>query len=415
MKVLWFTPTPALAEEYLNMNFIGGGWIKSLEKELRDKIDLSLAFYLKEKIAPFSIGNSKYFPIYKNGNGLVSRIVKKVFGLLESEQDISQFLKIIEDVQPDVIHVHGTEFNFGLIQRHTKVPVVVSIQGNITVYQHKYYSGMTYWQVLRYSKLKNWLLFGTKINSFTHLKRQAAREQEILKLSFNLIGRTAWDKRVCKILSPQSRYFHNDEILRDEFYRNEWSASWDNKPTSILRLFTTAGDTLYKGIETVIYCAALLDNSGINYQWEVAGMEKNDEIVLIATKSTGQKLSNNLRFIGKNKVDKLIERMLETHIYVACSHIDNSPNSLCEAQILGIPCIATNAGGTSSLLLDGVEGVLIQDGDPYAMAGAIIELKENYGTALGYGKNARITALKRHNKSIIVGDLINIYNGVKTK
>ena len=77
------------------------------------------------------------------------------------------------------------------------------------------------------------------------------------------------------------------------------------------------------------------------------------------------------------------------HIYIAISHIENSPNSLCEALILGAPCIATNAGGTSSLIEDGNNGILIQDGDAYSMAGAIIELTENYNIAIDYGNSAR--------------------------
>lgn len=40
------------------------------------------------------------------------------------------------------------------------------------------------------------------------------------------------------------------------------------------------------------------------------------------------------------------------------SHIENSPNNLCEAMILGMPCIATDAGGTSTLLSNMKDGLL---------------------------------------------------------
>ena len=38
---------------------------------------------------------------------------------------------------------------------------------------------------------------------------------------------------------------------------------------------------------------------------------------------------------------------------------------------------------------DNEDGILIQDGDPYVMAGAIIELMNNYEKAIFYGQNAR--------------------------
>lgn len=43
---------------------------------------------------------------------------------------------------PDVIHIHGTEDNFGLVQRFVKIPVLISIQGLLTVYTTKFYTGI---------------------------------------------------------------------------------------------------------------------------------------------------------------------------------------------------------------------------------------------------------------------------------
>ena len=99
-------------------------------------------------------------------------------------------------------------------------------------------------------------------------------------------------------------------------------------------------------------------------------------------------------------------------MYISTSHIENSPNSLCEAQILGMPCIATDAGGTVSLIDDNKEGIVIQDGDPFVMAGAIVEMINNYKKAIVYGENGRKTALERHNPQKITQDLLNIYNSL---
>lgn len=88
--------------------------------------------------------------------------------------------------------------------------------------------------------------------------------------------------------------------------------------------------------------------------------------------------------------------------------IENSPNSLCEAMLLGLPIIVSYAGGTSSILNNGEEGILVQDGYPYSLAGAIIEVANNFPMA----KNVRTHAEERHDKNKIVNNLINTYNSI---
>lgn len=405
MKVLWFTITPSLSDEHINDLSTGGSWVKSLEKVMQTNIDLSIAFYTTKNAAPFKYGNSHYYPMQKYKMGFLSKLINRIFNKLESENDIKLYLEIIENVKPDVIHIHGTETPFGLIQKYTKVPVLVSIQGNITVYQHKYYSGISPFDIFKYSSFKSLFFLRTFNLKYSYFKKQAKREQEILNCSKYIIGRTHWDRRISKVLSPSSTYFHNDEILRDAFYENKWIPSKNNE----LVLMTTNGPNIYKGIETLIFSANLLESLNINFKWKVAGLNLNDEIVNIACKSIGQKISKNIVFLGSLKVQSLVNEMLNSDIYISISHIENSPNSLCEALLLGLPCIATCAGGTQSLLVDSEDGILIQDGDPYVMTGAILELNTNKNSAVLFGKKAREKALIRHNKDKIKKELLSIY------
>jgi len=155
-----------------------------------------------------------------------------------------------------------------------------------------------------------------------------------------------------------------------------------------------------------------LDTNKIDYEWRLAGLHITDDVVKIAAGSTGKPISKSINFMGKLDEQPLLDGLLHSHIYINISHIENSPNSLCEAQILGLPCIATFAGGTSSLLEDNKEGILIQDGDPYSMAGAIMELWDDYDKAIAFGKNSRERALRRHDPLKITNDLLEIYKNV---
>jgi glycosyltransferase involved in cell wall biosynthesis len=81
-------------------------------------------------------------------------------------------------------------------------------------------------------------------------------------------------------------------------------------------------------------------------------------------------------------------------------------------MLLGMPIIATFAGGIPTTVENKKEGLLVQDGDPYALAGAILELKENSNYANELGNNARAKAMCRHNPDKIVNKLLNIYSSI---
>lgn len=409
MKVLWFSPTPSLAEDYINKEPSTGGWIRSLEKEMQNKVDLSIAFYSDEPLIKIKNAQTNYYPISSTQQKKwISKIKSRFIAEIEPKADLEKYKEIIEKAQPDVIHIHGTEHPFGLIQKITKIPTVISLQGIISVYELKFFSGISFWDILKYCRTKDFLSPSHYLKSFRSFQKRSAREKIIFSFSKNFIGRTNWDRRIAYVLSPCSNYFHNDEILKEDFYEGEWK----NELGDTLQLFTTTGSNLYKGVETIIHCANLLDENNIRFTWKVAGVNSTDQIVRIAQKITKKSLSPNIQFMGKANDIKLKESILNCNIYVCASHIENSPNSLCEALILGAPCISTDVGGISNLIKNEESGLLIQDGDPYSLAGAIIEMKENYSLAKSFGSNARTQSLIRHNKSIISNDLLNIYSSI---
>ena len=81
-------------------------------------------------------------------------------------------------------------------------------------------------------------------------------------------------------------------------------------------------------------------------------------------------------------------------------------------MLVGMPVIASFAGGTASLLTTKKEGILVQDGDPYVYAGAISYLYRHFDIAMSYGENARRRALERHNPERIGKQLLDAYQTV---
>jgi glycosyltransferase involved in cell wall biosynthesis len=412
MKVLWFSNTPANSDEFLGKELKGtGGWLKSLDTILQEKVDLHIAFYSNDKIDNFAHLKTSYYPIHKKSRNFIDKVKDRFTTKIIFREDLDKYLKIIDNVKPDIIHIHGTELPFGYIQEKTNIPVVISIQGNITVCKHKYFSGIeksylrwfdNFLQIIfkNTSFLKNYKRFG--IWEFG--------EQEILKRCKYIIGRTDWDRRITRVLAPNSKYFYVSEILRDSFYKQNALIQRKNKYV----ISTTNGNTLYKGFETLCHSISILNKSKFqDFEWRVAGIKETDSIVELVRKKLGKNYpEKNLLLMGSLNEKQLYSSLLETNLYVMTSHIENSPNNLSEAMILGIPCISTFAGGTGSIIENDVDGVLIQDGDPWGLAGAILELNSNPLKAKEMGERAKLKSLNRHNSDKVCEDLINAYNNI---
>lgn len=412
MKVLWFSNTPASGSEFLKIKGVGGGWLSSLDKELSHKIELHIAFYYPKYAEDFEHLGIFYHPICKK-NWKLEFILNRLRDNFIDKQDFIVYVNLINRIKPDLIHIHGTENPFGCIINKVDVPVVVSIQGNIAVIYHKFLSGI---------KKKGLSVIKSKLNriidfpyyhsfrkSYNECSKMRKREiQNFQDLKF-VIGRTDWDKRITRVLAPGSTYFQSEEILRDSFYEKKWGLVQGNK----LIIHTTNGNSPFKGFETLCHSLHLLNELNVEIEWRVAGIKEDDLIVKIVKKQLHKNYpKNGLVLLGVLNESELINRLLEANLYVMPSHIENSPNNLCEAMILGMPCIATFAGGTGSMLNDGHEGILIQDGDPWALAGAILELKNDPLKAINFGKAARVRALLKHNKASIIQNLIETYKTI---
>ena len=95
------------------------------------------------------------------------------------------------------------------------------------------------------------------------------------------------------------------------------------------------------------------------------------------------------------------------------SHIENSPNNLAEAMLVGLPCIASFAGGTNTYVENNISGIMFQSGDYYGLSGLILNLYGNPKKVEKISRNARLSSLKRHNKQTVKKQLLNAYESIQ--
>lgn len=418
MKVLWFTNTPCGATRILTgSNVTGGGWLYTLSKamSLLPDIDLHIAFYWGVKIDSFKHEGITYHPVLAEGEGRgYTRAVNRfrlIYGIDSSNVQIERLLTVINEISPNVIHIHGSEENFGLIsERIDSANVVLSIQGMMSPLYEKYYSGISKHESLKGDNFIKWLKCRNTEQEERCFKKKSEIEKRIFNNINNIIGRTFWDRRCSLSLNPNRKYFEVGEILREEFYKTAWEHTKHGKCI----IATTISNGIYKGLESVYKVAKILKDAGFTFEWNVIGVDESSSYAKLISNIYGIKASEVcINLLGRKNASEMVEIMKSSDIYVQVSHIENSPNSLCEAMVMGMPIIATFAGGTESILTNNIDGWLVQDGDSYVMSGSIMELYANQELSVKFANNAKEKARKRHDPELILNQLITVYNTIK--
>lgn len=417
MRILWFSNRPPSGATGAKKT-IGGSWIESLENELKEHADveLGIAFqYLSKEAKEIrsKTSSTRYFSVPRHPYSKISRWAHRFFLKSLSEKPLEDYLQIVDQFQPDLVLFFGTESDFPLIIPKLTMPSVIWFQGNLTVYERMFETGITIQETFRLEKLKSFLTGSTMYHNHQIFKKKVTREKKIFSFAQHFIGRTDWDRRIVSILSPQAEYHHCDESMREAFWMNQWHQK--SKRDKFI-ITTTIRGNLYKGLETVYEACSLVNHElEGKVEWRVIGVEENSVYAKAARRKVGIFSTSNshVNLLGTKTGNELVNELLNADLYIHPSHIENSPNGVQEAMLLGMPVIATNVGGTPSLLTDGKEGVLLQNKDPFALAGAILELYREPKKALSLGQNARKRALIRNDSKKICDDLLNIFEQVK--
>lgn len=96
----------------------------------------------------------------------------------------------------------------------------------------------------------------------------------------------------------------------------------------------------------------------------------------------------NLDFVGQVDHDKVFASYDAADIYLNGSEIDNQPLSLLEAFACGLPVVTTNAGGIPDIVTHDRNGLMVQRGDPEALAAAAIRLLQDQTSAKRIARQA---------------------------
>ena len=384
-----------------------GGWMYSLASVIvkEGQVALGIAsIYKGKEIIHKKINSIDYFLIPSKFNN--SRYEKKME---------AYWKKIVNDFEPSIVHLHGSEFYHSLsfIRACPSIKKVISIQGMVSVCEKYYYGGIPYADLIKNTTIIEIMRRSSLFEKKRKMKKRGEGECEMIKKVNHIIGRTRWDEYHVKTINPKAKYHFCNEILRKPFYCNRWKYS-QCKPH---RIFISQAGYPIKGLHQVIKAFPIVLKYYPDAEIIVAGKDiiKNETFKdKLRISGYGKyirklinlyKLENKIHFTGFLDEENMCKAYLNSNLFICPSAIENSPNSLGEAQLLGMPCIASYVGGVPDMM-KGQEKWLYRF-EEYEMLAQLIckafEIRQPI---------SNLDAKERHSINNTYQSIINIYNSI---
>ena len=255
---------------------------------------------------------------------------------------------------PDVVHIHGSEYTHGYewCEIGGTENVVMSVQGLLGAYERHLWGGVT-------GKDRNIDTFRDVIkrDGFRHMTRdwhrRAEEERRFIAGLRHVIGRTDWDRSHIWAINPEIQYHYGGETLRDSFYVNRW----DYDKCTPHSIFLSQASAPLKGADMVFRALPLVLREFPDAKIRIAGYDivnvpwyrRNSYSEYMGRLLTKLGISDKVTFTGLLSEKEMCDEYLKANVFVCASAIENSPNSLGEAQMLRMPHLASVAGGTPEI------------------------------------------------------------------
>ena len=130
----------------------------------------------------------------------------------------------------------------------------------------------------------------------------------------------------------------------------------------------------------------------------------------IASQIAAAGLSERFHLLGV--IDEPEELLAELAVVVQPSDVETTSRVVLEAMMQARPIVATDVGGTATLLRHGVSGMLTPPGDAARIAAEVARLLDDPGRAAAMGDTARQAALAGYDADTMAAGVDDVYRAV---
>jgi len=188
-----------------------------------------------------------------------------------------------------------------------------------------------------------------------------------------------------------------------EFARSPLAQAHD---TAIVGLFVGRIDPDQKGLDTLVRAVALLPASP-RLQIRLVGEDwgGTDRLRFLAQRLG---VADRLTFVGKLSRPDLLREYARAQFFVLPSIFEPFGIVLLEAMAAGLPVVASRVGGIPEIVQEGRTGLLVDPGNPGALAEALRLLLRDEVRRKSMGRDAR-ERVTRYDWDLIVPRILSVY------
>lgn len=413
MRILWIINfvMPELAD-YLNIQTSPSGtWLYDMADRMSadNQVHLAIACVNGSIYQKIKLGNIIYYMLPGNGKNM----------LFYTKSYESKWKQLDTEFQPDIIHIHGTEYSHGLsyIRALPDKKYVISMQGILNRIKEVDYGGLSFGECLFSRTFKENIHFNGMIEKHFLYKKNAKYEEEMLRKVKYVNCVNFWDESIVKAINPNLKIFILGYNLRKEFYlADKWKLS-EMDPYTI---FTNPGGSAMKGIHQLFRAIAIVKKVYPKTKLYIPGMGNSDGKLHVTSGYTKYldkllkklHLEENIVFLGKQSGTEMMKRMISANVVVVPSAIEGTSLILREAMYLGCPCIASFRGGMADYITDKHDGFLYDYQEYTYLAGRIIQIFKDKNRAADMSKHAVEKAEKEQNPEKNYAEYIKMYQEI---
>ena len=408
MKILWIVNMvlPDVARALNMKTSASGSWLDDYAKQLSEDPQVQLA-----TMTYAAVSNDMDETVCGIRNFIFAGGGKRL--LFDHPQTIKDCQKVLDAFQPDVIHIHGTEYAIGaaMVRLKPKTPILLTIQGILTRISEEYYGELPLRERLKIKSLKSVMKLKTPFFAKQLMMKNAKRERYVLQNVKHVTGRTEWDRSVMLSINDQLIYHRFNYNLRAEFYN---AKKWDLANVEKHTVFTGASTYSLKGLHVLLHamaivkkkypdaCLRILANNG-NYKTANA----YEKYILRLIKKLG--IEENVCFVGRKNAAEIVELLSTSHVCVVPSAIEGASATMREAMMIGTPGICSYRGGMTDLLRDGESGFFYDFKEYPVLASRIMTLFADQELCRTFSERVIADAEARHDRDKNYRQLIEIY------
>lgn len=356
---------------------------------------------------------SKYFPKYDNS---IKTFITKPSKYYYNVEAKNNFRKMLEEVKPDVVHIHGIRWmTYSILEpcKQLNIPVVQTVHDSSFVcpVSTLLKKNKTYCSDVDCKG-------GNYINCILNNCDKKGIEGSVRNAIFDTVAlKSGAYNKISKFVTPS-------EALRQLIINADIGITQDKiiAVNNFLEdsFIQTPVDYSNKGY--FLFSGRLSEEKGVQYLLEAA--KKLPKEIGFHIAGNGPKEEECKQFVKENNLDNVKflgfmprDRLLEEYKNCIagihpCNWFENFPTSNMEFFALGKPVIGPKMGGIPEQIEHGVTGFLFEPKNVDELAENILKLYNSPDLAVEMGKNAKQKALNQYCKERYYNELLQVYESV---